>query len=130
MLCVLQVTTVGWNDHWNGPLGIPKADITWLKKPDIGLYGPIQIYQDKNKVIKRRRVMKDDRMWFYPPDYPGFLNEKKGISPETFFCSRVFVWRPVGVWKYSLKCPRGNECVGYREKKNVTLGLSGYYHRV
>ncbi|XP_039453959.1 uncharacterized protein LOC116324518 [Oreochromis aureus] len=66
-------------------------------------------------------------MWFYPPEPPGYV---RGAVPsvQLFFRSRVFLWRPVGVWKYSLKCPRADECVG--KGQNVHLYKSGYHHRV
>ncbi|KAK3514923.1 hypothetical protein QTP86_021102, partial [Hemibagrus guttatus] len=49
-------------------------------------------------------------------------------TPDSFLRSRVFVWRPVGVWRCSLKCPRGDKCVG--KGWNVHLYKSGYHHRV
>ncbi|KAK1898300.1 Tethering factor for nuclear proteasome sts1 [Dissostichus eleginoides] len=71
--------------------------------------------------------MKSDRMWFYPPETPGFVGG--GLpTPQLFFRSRVFVWRPVGVWRYSLKCPRGDNCVG--SGRNVHLSKSGYHSKV
>ncbi|XDV45331.1 hypothetical protein PO909_013447 [Leuciscus waleckii] len=78
-------------------------------------------------MLKRRRVMKSDRMWFYPPDPPGYISGAVP-SPNLFFRSRIFVWRPVGVWRYSLKCPRGEECVG--REKDVHLYKSGYHTKV
>ncbi|KAK5925733.1 hypothetical protein CgunFtcFv8_018232 [Champsocephalus gunnari] len=36
--------------------------------------------------------MESDRMWFYPPEPPGFVGG--GLpTPQLFFRSRVFVWR-------------------------------------
>ena len=130
---MLQVHLVGWMSGWDSHTGIPAPDIAWLKKDaERGLFGPIQHYEGKNKQIKMRREMKDNAgMWFYPPDYPG-VNTKNRPNPDDFFCSRVFVWRPVGVWKYSLKCPRGKDCAGLLQpqRKPLTLGLSGYHNRV
>ncbi|KAJ8370303.1 hypothetical protein SKAU_G00103350 [Synaphobranchus kaupii] len=71
--------------------------------------------------------MKSDRMWFYPPEPPGYVRGALP-TPQLFFQSRLFVWRPVGVWRYSLKCPRGDECVG--RGRNVHVYKSGYDHRV
>ncbi|XP_076144090.1 uncharacterized protein LOC143126052 [Alosa pseudoharengus] len=43
-------------------------------------------------------------MWFYPPEPPGYLGG--GVpSPQPFFRSRLFFWRPVGVWR-ELPCER------------------------
>ncbi|KAK2860341.1 hypothetical protein Q7C36_004507 [Tachysurus vachellii] len=65
------------------------------------------------------------RMWLYPPDPPGY--DKGALpSPDSFFRSCVFVWHPVGVWRCSLKCPRGDNCVG--KGRNVHLYKSGYHH--
>ncbi len=54
-----------------------------------------------------------------------FLN-KRIISPlkKTFFHSCLFFWRPVGVWGYSLRCPR-SECPAKAEK-NTFLYRCGY----
>ncbi|KAK1888878.1 Non-toxic nonhemagglutinin type D [Dissostichus eleginoides] len=118
----------GWVRLWENAGGIPSADISWLKEDtERGLFTPVQTYKDITGQIKRRRVMKSDRMWFYPPEPPGFVGG--GLpTPQLFFRSRVFVWRPVGVWRYSLKCPRGDNCVG--SGRNVHLSKSGYHSKV
>nr|XP_023669318.1 uncharacterized protein LOC111844772 [Paramormyrops kingsleyae] len=118
----------GWVRLWENPNGILSADISWLKEDtERGMFTPVQTYRDHTGHLKRRRVMKSDRMWFYPPERPGYV----GGSPpnlDLFFRGRVFVWRPVGVWRCSLKCPRGDACVGAGQ--NVHLYKSGYHHRV
>ncbi|KAK3514938.1 hypothetical protein QTP86_005120, partial [Hemibagrus guttatus] len=48
-------------------------------------------------------------------------------TPDSFFRSHVFVWRSVGVWTCSLKCPRGDKCVG--KGWNVHLYKSDYHHQ-
>ncbi|KAK1889506.1 Protein PRR14L [Dissostichus eleginoides] len=53
------------------------------------------------------------------------MDEPSGVGTKV---SRVFVWRPVGVWRYSLKCPRGDNCVG--SGRNVHLSKSGYHSKV
>lgn len=128
VLCVFQVEIEGWVRLWENPNGIPSADISWLKEdPERGLFTSVQTYKDITGLCKRRRVMKSDRMWFFPPEPPGYVSGALP-TPHLFFRSRVFVWRPVGVWRYSLKCPRGNECVG--TGRDVHLYKSGYHHRV
>nr|XP_008281293.1 PREDICTED: uncharacterized protein LOC103358198 [Stegastes partitus] len=123
-----DVELEGWVRLWENPNGIPEADIPWLKEDtERGLFTPVQVYKDSKGLLKRRQVMKLDRMWFYPPDPPGYIRGGPP-TPQLFFRSRVFVWRPVGVWRYSLKCPRGDECVG--RGQNVHLYKSGYHHRV
>ncbi|XP_017564809.1 uncharacterized protein LOC108434293 isoform X2 [Pygocentrus nattereri] len=123
-----QVELEGWVRLWEDSSGIPSADISWLKEDtERGMFTPVQIYRDNTGLFKRRRVMKSDRMWFYPPDPPGYI--RGGVpTPQPFFRSRVIVWRPVGVWRYSLKCLRGDECVG--RGQNVHLYKSGYHTRV
>ncbi|XP_048885478.1 uncharacterized protein LOC125751054 [Brienomyrus brachyistius] len=118
----------GWVRLWENPNGIPSADISWLKEDtERGMFTPVQIYRDHTGHLKRRRVMKSDRMWFYPPECPGYVRGSLP-NPDLFFRSRVFVWRPVGVWRCSLKCPRGEACVGAGQ--NVHLYKSGFHHRV
>ncbi len=115
-------------DCGNIPMAIPPADLSWVKDDtERGLFGPIQVYRDNTGVLKRSRVLKSDRMWFYPPEPPGYISGTLP-TPHLFFGSRVFVWQPVGVWKYLLKCPRGAECVG--QGKAVYLYKSGYHTRV
>ncbi|KAL0963393.1 hypothetical protein UPYG_G00305780 [Umbra pygmaea] len=99
----------GWMRPWEESNGIPFADIPWLKEDsERGLFTTVQLYKDIKGVIRRRRVLKS-RMWFYPPEPPGFVSG--GIpTPHAFFRSRFFFWRPIGVWRCSLKCPRGDKC--------------------
>ncbi|XP_073709426.1 uncharacterized protein [Misgurnus anguillicaudatus] len=100
-----SVELEGWVRLWEDSNGIPSADIPWLKEDsERGLFTPVQIYKDTKGVIQRRRVLKSDRMWFYPPEPPGFVSG--GIpNPEAFFRRRFFFWHPIGVWRCSLKCP-------------------------
>ncbi|XP_028982833.1 uncharacterized protein LOC114841837 [Betta splendens] len=124
----LPVELDGWVRLWEKPDGIPSADIHWLKEDTTrGMFTAVHVYKDNTGVLKRRRVMASDRMWFYPPEPPAYVG---GVlpGPQLFFRSRLFVWRPVGVWRCSLKCPRGDKCVG--AGKDVHLYKSGYHHRV
>lgn len=127
-ICVFQVELEGWVRLWEDPNGIPSVDVSWLKEDvDRGLFTPVHTYKDITGQLKRRRVMKSDRMWFYPPESPGYVS---GALPpaQLFFRSRAFVWRPLGVWRYSMKCPRGEKCPG--AGRNVHLYKSGYHPRV
>ncbi|XP_056466223.1 uncharacterized protein LOC130405218 isoform X1 [Gadus chalcogrammus] len=100
-----QVSFEGWHKQWeSGPQGLPSADVKWLKEDaDRGLF--------KNLTIARRKILKEDRMWFHPPEIPGVVVGGGVPSADAFFRSRVFFWRPVGVWGYSLRCPRSG-CPG------------------
>ena len=100
-----QVTYEGWHKMWeSGPHGLPEADIRWLKEDaERGLFQPQMSFEDKHKKIRKRKVLKSDRMWFYPPEFPGVVVGGGVPSADSFFHGRVFFWRPVGVWGYSLQ---------------------------
>lgn len=74
-------------------------------------------------VICKQKYILKRKMWFYPPECPGFIGNTIP-SPDSFFHIRVFFWRPVGVWGYSIKCPRKN-CPA-ADKKDVYLYRCGY----
>ena len=115
-----QVSFEGWHKQWeSGPQGLPSADVKWLKEDaDRGLF--------KNLTIARRKILKDDRMWFHPPEIPGVVVGGGVPSADASFRSRVFFWRPVGVWGYSLRCPRSG-CPG---EKAAFLYRCGYGNTV
>lgn len=121
-----QVTYEGWHKMWeSGPHGLPEADIRWLKEDaERGLFQPQMSFEDKHRKIRKRKVLKSDRMWFYPPEFPGVVVGGGVPSADSFFHGRVFFWRPVGVWGYSLRCPR-SECPA-RSKKDTFLYRCGY----
>lgn len=103
---------------------MPKADVHWLKfNHERGLFKAVEHYKQRmSGVVLARHVLKDD-MWFYPPDYPGFV--KNGPpSVHRFFRSRLFFWRPLGVWEYSIRCPRKN-CPA-KDEEDAYLTRSGY----
>ena len=80
-------------------------------------------YKDTSGDTRKRKVLKADRMWFYPPECPGVV--RSGPPPvDSFFRHRLFFWRPVGVWGYSLKCPR-KSCPG-RNDDTAFLYRCGY----
>ena len=113
---------------WEEPIGIPQADIPWIKHDkDCGLFNrDIATHKDIKGNLKMRREQKN-RMWFYPPEPPGYVDH--GVpNAEPFFRSRLFVWRPVGLWKYKLKCPNGVACAG--KDKDTYLIRSGFHSRV
>ncbi|XP_053271555.1 uncharacterized protein LOC128429789 isoform X3 [Pleuronectes platessa] len=115
-----EVSFEGWHKQWeSGPQGLPSADVKWLKEDaERGLF--------KNLPIARRKILKDDRMWFHPPEIPGVVVGGGVPSADAFFRSRVFFWRPVGVWGYSLRCPRSG-CPG---EKAAFLYPCGYGNTV
>lgn len=110
---------------WESPIhGLPPQDLKWLKEDEQrGLFQKPMQYQDKHGRTRWRRVLKDNAMWFCPPEAPGTVGGRVP-SADVFFQSRVFFWRPVGVWRYSLRCPRP-ECPA-KDKDNVFLHRSGY----
>ncbi|XP_062393947.1 uncharacterized protein LOC134082321 [Sardina pilchardus] len=115
----------GWHKMWeSGSYGLPTPDQQWLKEDEErGLFQKPMSYVDKNGRTRWRRILKDDRMWFFPPETPGVVGGRVP-SADGFFKSRVFFWRPVGVWRYGLRCPRP-ECPA-RDKTNVFLYRCGY----
>ncbi|XP_067257165.1 uncharacterized protein [Chanodichthys erythropterus] len=112
----------------SAPNGLPTADIGWLKEDEEkGLFQRAMSYKDKHGNTWWRKVLKDDRMWFHPPEFPG-VEEGKVPSADSFYHSPVFFWRPVGVWRYSLRCPRP-DCPA-RSNKTAFLYRCGYFHTV
>ncbi len=107
-----------------GPNGLPSADVKWLKEDaERGLFQREMSYEDRSGNIKKRKVLKDDRMWFHPHESPGMVG---GAVPsaDSFFRSRLFFWRPVVVWGYSLRCPRSE--FPAKAEKNTFLYRCGY----
>ncbi len=107
----------GWHKMWeSGSNGLPKADIIWLKEDaERGLFQRAMTYKGKHSSTRWRKVPKDDRMWFHPPEFPG-VTEGTVPSADSFFRNSVFFWRPVGVWRYSLRCPR-SDCPAHSSQK-------------
>lgn len=104
---------------------------------DRGLFQKAMSYQNKHGNRRWRKVLKDDRMWFLLPELPGVV-EGKVPSADSFFHSSVFFWRTVGVWRYSLRCPR-SDCpaqfsqntflyrCGYSRTVRQICNISGWY---
>ncbi|XP_059384593.1 uncharacterized protein LOC132118638 [Carassius carassius] len=122
----------------SGPYGLTSADITWLKEDaERGLFQRAKSYKDKHGSTRWRKVLKENRMWFHPPEFPGVV-EGKVPSADSFFHGSVFFWRPVGVWRYSLRCPRSGcparpsqkaflyRC-GYSKTVRQICHMSGWY---
>ncbi|KAL2085262.1 hypothetical protein ACEWY4_018582 [Coilia grayii] len=139
ILSPLPVAFEGWHKGWeSGPNALPKEDIKWLKEDeDMGLFQKPVSYQDKYGQTRWRRVLKDDRMWFRPPECPGVVGESVP-SADAFFRHRLFFWRPVDVWRYRVRCPRpdcpakGNNKAflyrcGYSETVRHICDINGWY---
>ncbi|KAL2083534.1 hypothetical protein ACEWY4_021307 [Coilia grayii] len=62
-------------------------------------------------------------MWFNTPEFPGVVGGSVP-SADAFFRHRVFFWRPVGVWRYSVRCTRP-DCPA-RDNKKAFLYRCGY----
>ncbi|XP_071838455.1 uncharacterized protein [Apostichopus japonicus] len=92
-----------------------------------GLFQRVMTYKDIHGEIKKRKVLKDDRMWFHPPECPDMVRSTLP-SADAFFRSRLNFCRPVGVWGYSLKCPRNN-CPA-RDREDAFLYHCGYANTV
>jgi hypothetical protein len=112
------VSYEGWHKSWESqPTGLPEADIKWLRDDhEFGMFQPMQIYTVAATGESRKRfVLKKDRMWFHPPEPPGVITQAPR-TPHAFFRARVFFWRPVGVWRYSIRCPR-SDCPAANDNK-------------
>ncbi len=122
----------------SGSNGLPSADIIWLKEDaERGLFQRAMTYTVKHSSTRWRKVLKDDKMWFHPPEFPG-VTEGTVPSADSFFRNSVFFWRPVGVWRYSLRCPR-SDCpansnqkaflyrCGYSKTVRQIFHMSGWY---
>ena len=135
---MLQVVYEGWQKGWEDEHhGLPKADINWLKH-DIqrGLFERTEEYKQRGGAICKRRLLKN-QMWFYPPETPGVITNTIP-NVNSFFHCKVFFWRPVGVWRYSLRCPRKNcssskmkgkylyRC-GYSKTVRYIADITGWY---
>lgn len=78
---------------YHSQLHIPKADIMWLKEDEEkGLFQRTMSYKDKYGNTRWRKVLKDDRMWFHPPEFPGVMEGESLLSrlllQQPFFFSR------------------------------------------
>ncbi|ESO87510.1 hypothetical protein LOTGIDRAFT_166390 [Lottia gigantea] len=118
----------GWHKSWEEEAynSIPPQDLHWLKDSDRGLFQPTQTFRDIKGNLRTRKVLKNDTMWFYPPEPPGVI-KAAAHKPDAFFHGRVFFWRPVGVWGYKISCPRP-DCPE-RESKTASLYRNGYHSR-
>ncbi|KAJ8286548.1 hypothetical protein GJAV_G00040420 [Gymnothorax javanicus] len=87
-----QAVSEGWHRIWESPpLGLPSADIKWLKEDsERGLFHKEVTYVDKHRATRKKQVLKD-RMWFHPPEPPGVA--RAGIpSADAFFSQpRLFL---------------------------------------
>ncbi|KAK3567662.1 hypothetical protein QTP86_020393 [Hemibagrus guttatus] len=75
----------GWVRLWEKPNAIPPADVSWIKEDtERGLFTPVQTYKDITGLRKKRRVLKSDHMWFYPPEPPSYVRGALP-TPDSFF---------------------------------------------
>ena len=123
----------GWHKGWtadNNSSSIPKADIHWLTKDTLHGIFEVQEYESVSKVKKTRKLLKT-KMWFYPPEPPGYIDGTLP-KPDRFFTNRVFFWRPVAVWNYSFQCTREGcttvlgRC-GYNTRPRQICDMDGWY---
>lgn len=100
----------GWHKSWEAEgTGLPKQDLKWLKEDEErGLFLKAQSFTDKYGRKRWRKVLKSDKMWFHPPEMPSVVDGSTVPLADSFFRHRVFFWRPVGVWRYSLRCTKPN----------------------
>ncbi|XP_078807431.1 uncharacterized protein LOC144994226 isoform X1 [Oryzias latipes] len=101
------------------PVELPPSD------SPVEFEGWVRLWEDPNSILPA------DVNWLKGDTERGLFTAVQ-IFKDVFWPSekesRVFVWRPVGVWRYSLKCPRGVTCAG--AGRDVHLYKSGYHHRV
>lgn len=134
-----QITLEGWQKVWEtGQHGLSAENVAWLKEDEErGLFQKAMSYQDRRGMTRWRKVLKDDQMWFYPRECPGVVGGS-APSADSFFRNRVFMWRPVSVWRYSLRCPRpqcpakdNNKAFlyrcGYSKTVRQICDISGWY---
>ena len=72
-MCVFQVEIEGWVRLWENPNGIPSVEVSWLKEDiERGLHPSTYVQghhwrtqkEGITGLLKRRQVIKSDRMWF------------------------------------------------------------------
>ncbi|XP_078807346.1 uncharacterized protein LOC144994217 isoform X1 [Oryzias latipes] len=101
------------------PVELPPSD------SPVEFEGWVRLWEDPNSILPA------DVNWLKGDTERGLFTAVQ-IFKDVFWPSekesRVFVWRPVGVWRYSLKCPWGVTCAG--AGRDVHLYKSGYHHRV
>ncbi|KAL2084546.1 hypothetical protein ACEWY4_020064 [Coilia grayii] len=116
----------GWHKSWEAEeTGLPKQDIKWLKEDDDrGLFQQAQPFTDKYGRKRWRKVLRADKMWFNPPEMPGVVEGSSVPVADSFFRNRVFFWRPVGVWRYSVRCTKP-DCPA-KEDEKAFLYRCGY----
>ncbi|XP_061576185.1 uncharacterized protein LOC133442243 [Cololabis saira] len=100
--------TQGWHKSWEAEdSGLPKQDIKWLKEDEErGLFLKPRPFSDMYGRKRWRKVLKSEKMWFHPPEMPGVVDGSTVPVADSFFRHRVFFWRPVGVWRYSVRCTK------------------------
>ncbi|TWW68806.1 hypothetical protein D4764_19G0006040 [Takifugu flavidus] len=70
---------------------LPKPDVARLKEDETnGLFQKAASFQGKHGKMKRRKVLKDDRVWFHPPEVPGVVGKTVPLA-DSFFRSHLFL---------------------------------------
>ncbi|XP_078598011.1 LOW QUALITY PROTEIN: uncharacterized protein LOC144874060 [Branchiostoma floridae x Branchiostoma japonicum] len=135
------VVLEGWQTYWDKPpasaqaLGMAEPNIKWLKHDETyGLFEPSSTYTNaKGETVERKLLKK--KMEFHPPPLPTSM---KGAVPNmlSFFATRAFFWRPVGVMKAKIRCPNSNcqappgeylELKGFGSYARQVCGMRNYY---
>ncbi|XP_059377572.1 uncharacterized protein LOC132113680 [Carassius carassius] len=133
-----EVTLEGWHKMWeSGPNGLTSADITWLKEDaERGLFPRAMSYKDKHGSTRWRKVLKDNRMWFHPPEFPEVVEGK--IPSADPFIARLFSGDQLECSVTAFGCPR-SDCsarssqkalfyrCGYSKTVRQICHMSGWY---
>ncbi|XP_041463980.1 uncharacterized protein LOC121415012 [Lytechinus variegatus] len=85
----------GWQKHWDECM--PAANLPWAKSD-----GPHGLF-----IKAGSRLVLKETMEFPPPPQHKF--ESVMPSMLSFFATRIFFWRPVGVLRLKIRCPN-REC--------------------
>ncbi|XP_016517227.1 uncharacterized protein LOC103153133 isoform X1 [Poecilia formosa] len=101
------------------PISLPPEQRAWLSK--------VLFTRDATgKFILSNNL----QLWYNPPG-PSLTYSQRPTSPNDFFQRRFFLWAPVRMWQYRLKCPSCSHnltsCSLYKTVHRV-LDLDGWYY--
>ncbi|XP_033124955.1 uncharacterized protein LOC117123212, partial [Anneissia japonica] len=81
-------------------------NIKWLKTDgQYGIFQPAKPYKDSKGEVVQRKLFKN-QIEFNPPHIPTSITAIPNML--SFFTTRGFFWRPVGVMQVKIKCPNRN----------------------